>query len=139
MTHNVYRYRDTVRAVLTYEGQVLLVQHNHRRPEYRGSWGLPGGTVEDSDASLADTLLRELHEEMQLKVQIGRKLGAWPQQRDDLTRHHHVYHVIAPNPHIVRDASELLAAVWYPPQAVNGLWTTLGWEPQAVQLAFAPE
>ncbi|MCB9461271.1 MAG: NUDIX domain-containing protein [Anaerolineaceae bacterium] len=139
MTQPIYHWRDTVRAVLTFEGQVLLVQHNHMRPEYQGSWGLPGGAVESVDASLEATLLRELHEECRIEVQIGRKLGAWPQQREGHTRYHHVFHVMASTPNIIRDASELIAAVWYQPDAVNALWTTLGWEPDAIRLAFAPE
>jgi 8-oxo-dGTP diphosphatase len=60
----------SVKAVVVRDGQVLLC-HNPR-----GNWELPGGRPDADDDSLADTLVRELHEETGLKVEVGALLLA---------------------------------------------------------------
>lgn len=56
-----------VGAVFNEEGQVLLVEHVFR-PHY--PWGLPGGWVEHHEHP-ADTVRRELQEELNMDVEIG--------------------------------------------------------------------
>jgi 8-oxo-dGTP pyrophosphatase MutT (NUDIX family) len=54
----------------------LLAQHNTRRPEKLGKWGLPGGKMKKPEAPKA-ALRRELVEELRLEVPYLVELGDW--------------------------------------------------------------
>jgi 8-oxo-dGTP diphosphatase len=68
----------SVKAVITNEqGDILFLQRDgSRRADMKSSWDLPGGLVgEGEDDKLA--LMREIDEELQRKVTLGRVLGHW--------------------------------------------------------------
>ncbi len=58
-----------VRAILL-TGQKTLMFIKRVKPDKPPYWVAPGGGVEDSDASLIDTLHRELHEELGAQVEV---------------------------------------------------------------------
>jgi 8-oxo-dGTP pyrophosphatase MutT (NUDIX family) len=60
----------SVKGVVVREGAVLLC----RNP--RGNWELPGGRPDVEDATLVQTLTRELHEETGLEVVVERLVFA---------------------------------------------------------------
>jgi len=65
-----------VRCVLMHEDRYLLAQHNTRRREHQGKWGLPGGRLKDTEKPKA-CLRRELVEELDCRVPYLLKLGDW--------------------------------------------------------------
>lgn len=65
-----------VRCVLAREHRYLLAQHNSRRPEKVGQWGLPGGRLEKPEEPKAG-LRRELAEELRLRVPYLVEVGDW--------------------------------------------------------------
>lgn len=65
-----------VRCVIAFEQRYLLVQHNTRRPESFGKWGLIGGrlkALEDPRTGLR----REVREELRFRVPYLIELGDW--------------------------------------------------------------
>ena len=63
-------------AVIQQDGQVLLA----KRPPtglLGGLWEFPGGTVEEEDENLAACLMREIHEELGVKIHIGAPFGEY--------------------------------------------------------------
>lgn len=57
-------------------GHVLLAQRSE--PEHlRGLWEFPGGKVENGE-SFSQALLREIEEELALKIRVGPFLGEFP-------------------------------------------------------------
>jgi 8-oxo-dGTP pyrophosphatase MutT (NUDIX family) len=97
-----------VRAVVTFGGKFLLVQHHNRLPETIGKWGLPGGRIEASDASLVSALHRELHEEFAMKAEVVGFVAMYT-YRD---RAHHIYLVRPHSLDFIIDGSEILATRW---------------------------
>jgi len=67
---------DRVRCVLRCGRRYLLAQHNSRRRENLGKWGLPGGRLKSREEPRA-ALRRELVEELGLRVQSLREIGDW--------------------------------------------------------------
>jgi 8-oxo-dGTP diphosphatase len=65
-----------VRCVLMRRGRYLLAQHNSRRRDNHGKWGLPGGRLKD-DEKPKGCLRRELVEELGCRVPYLTKLGDW--------------------------------------------------------------
>ena len=65
-----------VRCVLMHDDLYLLAQHNTRRREHQGKWGLPGGRLKDTEKPKA-CLRRELVEELDCRVPYLLKLGDW--------------------------------------------------------------
>jgi 8-oxo-dGTP pyrophosphatase MutT (NUDIX family) len=59
-------YVGAVGAIFNHAGQVLLIEHVFR-PHF--PWGLPGGWVEHSEDP-AETIRREVEEELALKVEV---------------------------------------------------------------------
>lgn len=56
-------------------GGALLVAQRRRPPELAGLWELPGGKVAAGETE-AQALVRELHEELGVDVEVGARLGA---------------------------------------------------------------
>jgi 8-oxo-dGTP pyrophosphatase MutT (NUDIX family) len=65
-----------VRCVLMRGDRYLLAQHNSRRPEKIGRWGLPGGRLKSPEKPRA-ALRRELVEELRLEVPYLVEIGDW--------------------------------------------------------------
>lgn len=69
--HNDLVLPISVKGVLGPPGQVVLL-HNER-----GEWELPGGRIETDDASPPIALQREIAEELDLIVTVGRPVHSW--------------------------------------------------------------
>jgi 8-oxo-dGTP pyrophosphatase MutT (NUDIX family) len=65
-----------VRCVLRCGHRYLLAQHNSRRLENLGKWGLPGGRLKSREEPRA-ALRRELVEELGLRVRALVEIGDW--------------------------------------------------------------
>ena len=61
-----------VGAVVVHEGHLLLVQRG--RPPGVGLWSVPGGRVEPGE-TMAAAVVREIHEETGLRVEVGPLIG----------------------------------------------------------------
>lgn len=54
---------------------VLLVAQRARPAELAGLWELPGGKVAPGESD-AEALARELHEELEIRVRVGARIGS---------------------------------------------------------------
>ena len=70
------RLQFAQKAVITANGQFLLVRKSMSDPHQPGRWELPGGRLKDNE-SLDDAIIREVHEEVGLQVTPGRPLAMW--------------------------------------------------------------
>lgn len=97
-----------VRCVLMHDEFYLLAQHNSRRREHTGKWGLPGGRLKDTEKPKA-CLRRELIEELDCRVPYLLKLGDWV-HADELYR---VYGSEIDEPIATFDPAELRSIGWF--------------------------
>jgi 8-oxo-dGTP pyrophosphatase MutT (NUDIX family) len=97
-----------VRCVLVHEERYLLAQHNSRRPENFGKWGLVGGRVRAAEQPKA-CLRRELMEELRYEVPNLVKLGDYS-HRDE---NHRVFGCEIPEAVQTFDTDELRAIRWF--------------------------
>ena len=97
-----------VRCVLMRDGRYLLAQHNSRRRERIGRWGLPGGRLRPSEKPKA-CLRRELLEELGCQVPYLKRLGDWLHD-DEL---HRVFGCEIDQPIETFAGDELLAIGWF--------------------------
>jgi 8-oxo-dGTP pyrophosphatase MutT (NUDIX family) len=97
-----------VRCVLVHDGHYLLAQHNTRRREHVGKWGLPGGRLKATEKPKA-CLRRELIEELDCRVPYLVKLGDWL-HADERYR---VYGSEIEKPIATFDPAELRAIGWF--------------------------
>jgi 8-oxo-dGTP diphosphatase len=90
-------------------GHVLLVKHTYGRL----NWELPGGNAE-SDESIIDTALREVHEETGLRVRALHTTGIYYEPEDDI--HQFVFLCQAYDPAAVPcpDADEITQCAFWP-------------------------
>lgn len=65
-------------------GRTLLVAQRARPPELAGLWELPGGKVAPGESEAA-ALVRELDEELGIKVVVGARLGEDVVLNEDIT------------------------------------------------------
>jgi 8-oxo-dGTP pyrophosphatase MutT (NUDIX family) len=108
-----------VRCVLVHEDHYLLAQHNTRRREHHGKWGLPGGRLKATERPKA-CLRRELIEELDCRVPYLRKLGDWL-HGDELYR---VYGSEIREPIATFEPAELRAIGWFSYEVVAELAKT---------------
>lgn len=59
-------------AVIVHEGKVLAMRRNYG--EFAGGWEFPGGKLESGE-SPKDALMREMQEELRVRVRIEKYLG----------------------------------------------------------------
>lgn len=57
-----------VSAIVTHKNKILLMQRDINDKHFPGHWGVPGGGMEEKDDSLESTAIREVAEEMGLKI-----------------------------------------------------------------------
>ena len=97
-----------VRCVLMREHRYLLAQHNSRRRENVGQWGLPGGRLRDAEKPKA-CLRRELVEELGCYVPYLVRLGDWLHDGEQ----HRVFGCEIDEPIETFAGDELLAIGWF--------------------------
>lgn len=86
----------------------LLAQHNSRRREVLGRWGLPGGRLRDDEKPKA-CLRRELLEELGCAVPYLVRLGDWLHDGEQ----HCIFGCELDEPIETFDGNELLAIGWF--------------------------
>lgn len=64
------------KAVIEWQGRLLLIRKGQDDPHQPGRWELPGGRMKP-DESPDDALVREVREEVGLDVSPGRPLALW--------------------------------------------------------------
>jgi 8-oxo-dGTP pyrophosphatase MutT (NUDIX family) len=97
-----------VRGVLMQSDRYLLAQHNSRRRETIGQWGLPGGRLKDDEKPKA-ALRRELVEELGCRVPRLIRLGDWLYRNEQ----QRVFGCEIEEPIDTFDADELRAIGWF--------------------------
>ena len=81
-----------VGAVVVKDGRVLMVQRGNN--PNRGKWSIPGGVVELGE-TLAQAAAREVREECQVEIEVGRALSTFDMiQRDETGRIQYHYVLI---------------------------------------------
>ncbi len=119
IARQVWRWRQAkfsagvVGVVLNEAGEILLVEHVFH--PYT-PWGLPGGWVERGEDP-AQTVQRELCEELQLAVEVGPVLLVKP----DPHQHLDIAYLCYPLNEVGRLSSELLGYQWLRPEQLPRL------------------
>jgi 8-oxo-dGTP pyrophosphatase MutT (NUDIX family) len=90
------------------DGRYLLAQHNSRRPDRIGKWGLPGGRLKKPEEPKA-ALRRELVEELRLEVPYLVELGDWLFREQT----HRVFGCEIDDPVGWFDTDEILGIAWF--------------------------
>jgi 8-oxo-dGTP pyrophosphatase MutT (NUDIX family) len=97
-----------VRCVLRCGQRYLLAQHNSRRRENLGKWGLPGGRLKSREEPRA-ALRRELIEELGLRVRSLVEIGDWSHRGEN----HRIFGCDVARPTHGFAPDELLAVSWF--------------------------
>jgi 8-oxo-dGTP diphosphatase len=101
-----------VGAVAVQNGKILLVRRG--RPPSEGLWSLPGGRVEWGE-TLAEAVVREVHEETGLRVKIGDLAGVVERTHLDEGFHYvildYFVEVVGDD---IRPGGDALEAAWAP-------------------------
>ena len=97
-----------VRCVLMRDERYLLAQHNSRRRENIGRWGLPGGRLRDGEKPKA-CLRRELIEELDCHVPYLVRVGDWLHDGE----HYRIFGCKIDQPIETFSARELFAIGWF--------------------------
>jgi 8-oxo-dGTP diphosphatase len=98
---------DRVRCVLRCQGRYLLAQHQPRRREAVGKWGLPGGKLKAREKPRA-ALRRELEEELGLHAPKLVRIGDWWHRN----KNHRVFGYDVPRETRWFDGDEIVAIAW---------------------------
>ena len=110
---------DRVRCVLRCEGRYLLAQHQPRRRESVGKWGLPGGKLKAREKPRA-ALRRELEEELGLETPKLVRIGDWWYR----SKNHRVFGCDVPRATRWFDGDEIVAIAWLDYAAIVNLSLT---------------
>lgn len=63
-----YNFKVNVSCVIKKKDDFLLIKRSEQEEVFPGYWGVPGGTVEPTDTTLEDALIRECIEEVGVKI-----------------------------------------------------------------------
>ena len=98
-------------------GRVFMAR---RRPEksYGGHWELPGGKVEPGEAH-QEALTRELHEELSIKVEVGKFLASGVDQKNDVRIILHGYQIEMKSQPLSSSDHDLME--WFTSQEIQSL------------------
>jgi ADP-ribose pyrophosphatase YjhB (NUDIX family) len=109
-----------VKAILTHEGELLLVQHTYgpRR------WELPGGGLRRSESPL-EGIRREVHEELAVELGDPRLIAYGCGSGRQWGRVVSVFAAEVPSAAVTPDRREIERAQWYRPDALP---PRLGWQ-----------
>lgn len=72
MSHVLFKVNVSV--VIRQDNSFLLIKRSDDEEVFPGLWGIPGGTVEPSDATLEDALRRECLEEVGVSIENIRQI-----------------------------------------------------------------
>lgn len=75
--------RIIVLAAIEHDGKYLLTLQS-KKARHGGLWGFPGGNLEYDETKLANTLKREIIEEVGLEIEIQGLIGIHIEIEDDL-------------------------------------------------------
>lgn len=68
------KHYEVVAAVISHEGKILCMQRGKTKFDYTSyKWEFPGGKIELSETP-EDALRREIHEEMDMEIEVGRHI-----------------------------------------------------------------
>ena len=110
---------DRVRCVLRCQGRYLLAQHQPRRRESVGRWGLPGGKLKAREKPRV-ALRRELEEELGLQAPKLVRIGDWWHRN----KNHRVFGCDVPRASRWFDGEEIVAVAWLDYAAIVNLSLT---------------
>lgn len=65
------KYIDVVAAVIIQDNNVLIAQR--QKGDFAGMWEFPGGKIEPGETHV-EALIREIHEELNLPIRVGKLL-----------------------------------------------------------------
>lgn len=118
--------RTAVKACIVKDRQVLLIRRRANDPTRPGTWDVPGGRLEIGEERAAG-LQREVMEEVQMTISLGKLLGSHEFIRDDgqaITMH--VYACTSTDRPQTSD------------EAVETRWTDLPAAKQLLHQSFSP-
>jgi 8-oxo-dGTP diphosphatase len=98
-----------VGAVIVDDDRLLLIRRGHGPAA--GQWSLPGGRVEFGE-TMAEALVREVHEETRLEVVVGNYIGHVEIFGDDAHYVVHDFYATAFDPDAVVAGDDAAEAVW---------------------------
>ena len=85
---------SVVAAVIENQGRILCVQRPEHKFDYISrKWEFPGGKIETGESPYA-ALVRELHEELNIKVTQAKQTLCCKTQLDAQSFHLHVWHIV---------------------------------------------
>ncbi len=68
MSTNLFKVNVSV-VIFNENNEILIIKRSENEEVYPGMWGIPGGTVEDTDISLENALKREVYEEVGIEIE----------------------------------------------------------------------
>ena len=82
---------DVVCAVMVNEGKILIARRSAEK-SMSGKWEFPGGKIE-SDETGEQSLIREIMEEMNVEITVGKYIGVFSHSYSDLDINLMAYYV----------------------------------------------
>ncbi len=109
VTVDIAVFRETVQGV-----EILLIQR--KKQPYAGQWALPGGKLDEQDATLADAVFRECWEETGVVLSCINQVAAYgDRKRDPRGRYVSVLYIASFDVSFpLQPGSDALDAQWFP-------------------------
>ncbi len=113
---------ETASTLTVHDGKVLLIRRKY--PPNPGLWAFPGGHIEPGETP-AQAAVRETLEETGCAVEAGERRGVyvWPKWWQ-VGRYPNRYRIQCFRARYVRPDPEVLAARWFLPEELGGVWVT---------------